>query len=68
MSDQLIPFPRTNGSNGSAQVRVVLYPVGARVIVEHDDHTLDAWDQVVRLIPLRREPDQPHFFAGHPGR
>src|SRR5829696_10324750 len=51
MSDNLIPFPHTNGSNGSAQVRVVPYPVRARVVVEHDDHTLDAWDQVVRLVP-----------------
>jgi hypothetical protein len=51
MSDNLIPFPHTNGSNGSAQVRVVPYPARARVVVEHDDHTLDAWDQVVRLVP-----------------
>jgi hypothetical protein len=55
MSDNLIPFPRTNGSNGSAQVRVVPYPAQARVIVEHDDHTLDAWDQVVRLVPRVEE-------------
>jgi hypothetical protein len=51
MSENLIPFPHTNGSNGSAQVRVVPYPARARVIVEHDDHTLDAWDQIVRLVP-----------------
>jgi hypothetical protein len=51
MSDNLIPFPHTNGSNGSAQVRVVPYPARARVLVEHDDHTLDAWDQIVRLVP-----------------
>jgi len=55
MSDNLIPFPHTNGSNGSAQVRVVPYPARARVIVEHDDHTLDAWDQVVRLVPRVEE-------------
>jgi hypothetical protein len=51
MSNNLIPFPHTNGANGSAQVRVVPYPAQARVVVEHDDHTLDAWDQVVRLVP-----------------
>src|SRR6187200_3226994 len=54
MDGNLIPFPHTNGthsSNGSAQVRVVPYPARARVVVEHDDHTLDAWDQVVRLVP-----------------
>lgn len=54
MDGNLIPFPQTNGthgSNGSAQVRVVPYPARARVIVEHDDHTLDAWDQIVRLVP-----------------
>ena len=51
MSENLIPFPQTNGSNGSAQVRVVPYPARARVVVEHDDHILDAWDQVVRLVP-----------------
>jgi thiamine pyrophosphate-dependent acetolactate synthase large subunit-like protein len=55
MSDNLIPFPHTNGSNGSAQVRVVPYPARARAIVEHDDHTLDAWDQVVRLVPRVEE-------------
>jgi hypothetical protein len=55
MSDTLIPFPHSNGSNGSAQVRVVPYPAQARVIVEHDDHTLDAWDQVVRLVPRVEE-------------
>ena len=43
MSDNLIPFPHTNGSNGSAQVRVVPYPARARVIAEHGDHPLDAW-------------------------
>jgi hypothetical protein len=51
MSDNPIPFLRKNGSNGSAQVRVVPYPARARVVVEHDGHTLDAWDQVVRLVP-----------------
>jgi hypothetical protein len=51
MADNIIPFPHTNGSNGSAQVRVVPYPATARVVVEHDDHTLDAWDQIVRLVP-----------------
>jgi hypothetical protein len=51
MSDELIPFPHTNGANGSAQVRVVPYPARARVVVEHDDHPLDAWDQIVRLVP-----------------
>src|SRR5438067_11989083 len=55
MSDTLIPFPRSNGSNGSAQVRVVPYPARARVVVEHDDHTLDAWDQIVRLVPQVEE-------------
>ena len=55
MSDNLIPFPRTNGANGSAQVRVVPYPARARVVVEHNDHTLDAWDQVVRLVPRVEE-------------
>jgi thiamine pyrophosphate-dependent acetolactate synthase large subunit-like protein len=55
MSHNLIPFPHTNGSNGSAQVRVVPYPARARVVVEHDDHTLDAWDQVVRLVPRVEE-------------
>jgi hypothetical protein len=38
MADNIIPFPHTNGSNGSAQVRVVPYPAQARVIVEHHDH------------------------------
>jgi hypothetical protein len=51
VSDNSIPFPHTNGTNGSAQVRVVPYPARARVVVEHDGHTLDAWDQVVRLVP-----------------
>jgi hypothetical protein len=54
MDGNLIPFRHTNGthgSNGSAEVRGVPYPARARVIVEHDDHTLDAWDQVVRLVP-----------------
>jgi hypothetical protein len=51
VSDNLIPFPHANGSNGSAQVRVVPYPARARVVVEHDDHALDAWDQIVRLVP-----------------
>ena len=51
MSDNLIPFPHTNGSNGSSQVRVVPYPARARVVVEHADHPLDAWDQIVRLVP-----------------
>ena len=58
MDGNLIPFPHTNGthgSNGSAEVRVVPYPARARVIVEHDDHTLDAWDQVVRLVPRVEE-------------
>jgi hypothetical protein len=55
MSDTLFPFPRTNGSSDSAQVRVVPYPARARVIVEHDDHALDAWDQVVRLVPRVEE-------------
>jgi hypothetical protein len=58
MDGNLIPFPYTNGthrSNGSAEVRVVPYPARARVIVEHDDHTLDAWDQVVRLVPRVEE-------------
>jgi hypothetical protein len=51
MSDNVIPFPRTNGANGSADVRVVPYPARARVIAEHEDHVLDAWDQLVRLVP-----------------
>ena len=51
MSDNLIPFPYPNGSNGSAQVRVVPYPVRARVVREHEDHPLDAWDGLVRLVP-----------------
>jgi hypothetical protein len=51
MDGKLIPFPHTNGSYGSPHVRVVPYPARARVIVEHDDHTLDAWDQMVRLVP-----------------
>ena len=54
MDGNLIPFPHTNGahgSNGSAEVRVVPYPARARVIVDHDDHVLDAWDQIVRLVP-----------------
>jgi hypothetical protein len=55
MSGNLIPLPHVNGSNGSAQVRVVPYPARARVIVEHEDHTLDAWDQVVRLVPRVRD-------------
>ena len=58
MDGNLIPFPHTNGahgSNGSADVRVVPYPARARVVVEHDDHILDAWDQVVRLVPRVEE-------------
>ena len=58
MDGNLIPFPHTNGthgSNGSAEVRVVPYPARARVIVEHDDHVLDAWDQIVRLVPRVEE-------------
>jgi hypothetical protein len=55
MHDNLILFPHTNGANGSAQVRVVPYPSRARVVVEHDDHTLDAWDQVVCLVPQVEE-------------
>jgi hypothetical protein len=58
MDGNLIPFPRTTGiqgSNGSAEVRVVPYPARARVIVEHDGHTLDAWDRVVRLVPRVEE-------------
>src|SRR4051794_10492375 len=55
MGGKIIPFPHTNGSNGSAEVRVVPYPATARVIVEHDDHTLDAWDQIVRLVPKVQE-------------
>ena len=51
MADNIILFPHTNGSNGSAEVRVVPYPARARVVVEHGDHTLDAWDQIVRLVP-----------------
>lgn len=51
MDGKVIPFPHTNGSNGAAQVLVVPYPARARVVVEHDDHTLDAWDQIVRLVP-----------------
>jgi len=51
MRDNLIPFPHTNGSNGSAQVRVVPYPARVRAVVEHADHTLDAWDQLVQLVP-----------------
>jgi hypothetical protein len=50
MADNIIPFPQRNGSNGSAEVRVVPYPARARVVVEHD-HLLDAWDQIVRLVP-----------------
>ena len=45
MDGNLIPFPHANGTHGthgSAGVRVVPYPARARVIVEHDDHTLDA--------------------------
>src|SRR5215204_3698405 len=58
MDGNLIPLPHTNGthgSNGSAEVRVVPYPARARVIVEHDDHVLDAWDQIVRLVPRVEE-------------
>jgi len=51
VSDNLIPFPHTNGSNGSAPVRVVAYPARVRAVVEHEDHTLDAWDQIVHLAP-----------------
>jgi hypothetical protein len=51
MDGNLIPFPQTNGSNGSAQVRVVPYPARARLVIEHHDHILDAWDQVVSLVP-----------------
>jgi len=51
MNGNVIPFPPTNGSNGLAQVRVVPYPARARVVTEHADHTLDAWDQVVHLVP-----------------
>jgi hypothetical protein len=51
MDGKLIPFPHTNSTNGSAQIRVVPYPARALVIVENDDHTLDAWDQIVRLVP-----------------
>jgi hypothetical protein len=55
MDENPIPLPHTNSSNGSARVRVVPYPARARVIVEHDDHVLDAWDQVVRLVPRVEE-------------
>jgi hypothetical protein len=51
MSSNLIPFPHTNGSNGSALMRVVPYPARARVVAEHENHALDAWDQIVRLVP-----------------
>ena len=51
MSDNLIPFPHPNGSNGSAEVRVVPYPARARVVREHADHPLDAWDELARLVP-----------------
>lgn len=56
MTGELIPFPDQPGangsSNGSAQLRVVPYPAQTRVVQEHEGHTLDAWDQLVRLVPL----------------
>ena len=52
MDDGVIPFPGRPGSNGSPRPRVVPYPIRARVVQEHEGHPLDAWDQVVRLVPL----------------
>ncbi len=48
----VIPFPDPPGSNGSPCPRVVPYPAKARVVHDHAGHTLDAWDQIVRLVPL----------------
>jgi hypothetical protein len=52
MDGNVIPFPAKPGPNGSPRPRVVPYPAKARVIQEHEGHTLDAWDQIVRLVPL----------------
>ena len=52
MDGNVIPFPETPGSNGSPRPRVVPYPAKARVVHDHAGHTLDAWDQFVRLVPL----------------
>ena len=66
VSDNIIPFPHTNGTNGSAQVRVVPYPVRARAVVEHDDHLLDAWDQIVHLVPQVEDLIDVHPLVGDP--
>ena len=43
---------------------MVPYPARARVVVEHDDHTLDAWDQIVRLVPKVRDVIDVIFSLG----
>jgi hypothetical protein len=52
MDGNVIPFPTKPGPNGSPRPRVVPYPAKARVIQEHEGHSLDAWDRIVRLVPL----------------
>ena len=64
MGGTIIPFPHTNGPDGSDEVRVVPYPARARVVVEHGDHTLDAWDQIVRLVPQVRDVIDVIFSLG----
>jgi hypothetical protein len=55
MDGNVIPFPAKPGPNGSPRPRVVPYPAKARVIQEHEGHSLDPWDQIVRLVPLVRD-------------
>jgi hypothetical protein len=52
MDGNILPFPTKPGPNGSPRPRVVPYPAKARVIQEHEGHSLDAWDRIVRLVPL----------------
>ena len=52
MDGNVIPFPSKPEPNGSPRLRVVPYPAKARVIQDHEGHALDAWDQIVRLVPL----------------
>jgi hypothetical protein len=55
MDGNVSPFPAKPGPNGSPRPRVVPYPAKARVIQEHEGHALDAWDQIVRLVPPVRD-------------